>query len=381
MDGIQLRRARVHAQGVDRPARFGSTVEVVRHGVGLQAQDERAVSLAVRARTHGLTADNWIAAVDDGTCVVTWSLRGTRHLHAVEDVRPLLTLLAGRWLRPTRRAADLGIDGEAGTKAVSALRAALAGGPLTRDEVKQVVQRAGVDPHGQAPIHVIRRAALEGVLCVLPGGVERYVLLDDVVPPAGAVDADEVAAELARRHLAAVGPARPEDLAAWSGLPVGVARRAWRGLSGEVVDVGSPGRSAWVLRRHEPAARRAAREPRGCRLLGAFDALLLAYADRSLQVPDGRSRDVNAGGGMVRPVVVVDGRVVGTWRTSGPSPVRTVEVRPFEDLASQAAELEGEAAGVGRYLDGAPYRLVVEWGPGAPRAGAGTGPKTDEPPA
>src|SRR2546430_3810949 len=34
---------------------------------------------------------------------------------------------------------------------------------------------------GQASIHVIRRAALEGVLCVLPdaGSEERYVLLDD----------------------------------------------------------------------------------------------------------------------------------------------------------------------------------------------------------
>jgi hypothetical protein len=381
MDTTGLRRARAHAQGTDLPARFGSTAEVVRHMVGLQAQDGRAVALAVRARTQGLTAADSTAPVDHGTCVVTWTLRGTRHLHAVEDVRPLLTLLAGRWLRPTRRAADLGINGVAGTRAVSALRAALAGGPLTRDEVKEVLAPVGVDAHGQAAIHVIRRAALEGVLCVLPGSVERYVLLDEMVPPAGAVDADDVAADLARRHLASTGPAGPEDLAAWAGLPVQVARRAWRTLSGEVVDVGPPGRSAWVLRRHEQTARRAARTPLGCRLLGGFDALLLAYADRSVHVPEGRSRDVNVGGGMVRPVVLVDGRVVGTWRTSGPSPARTLEVRPFEDLAAHRDELEREATGVGRFLDGAPYRLVVESERAAPPAGTGTGGKTDEPPA
>ena len=55
MDTIELRRARAHAQGTDLPARFGSTAEVVRHMVGLQAQDERAAALAVRARTAGLT--------------------------------------------------------------------------------------------------------------------------------------------------------------------------------------------------------------------------------------------------------------------------------------------------------------------------------------
>ena len=377
MDVTELRRARAHAQGIDLPARFGSTAEVVRHMVGLQAQDERAVALAVRARTHGLTAADSTAPVDDGTCVATWTLRGTRHVHAVEDVRPLLTLLAGRWLRPTRRAADLGIDGAVGTRAVSALRAALAGGPLTRDDVKEVLAPVGVDPDGQAPIHVIRRAALEGLLCILPGPVERYVPLDDVVPPARAVDPDDVAVDLARRHLASSGPAGPEDLAAWSGLPVQVARRAWHALSGEVVEVGLPARSAWVLRRHERTARRAASAPVGCRFLGGFDALLLAYADRSLHVPDGRSRDVNAGGGLVRPVVAVDGRVVGTWRTTGPSPARTVEVRPFEDLAAHTAALEREAAGVGGFLDGTPYHLVVESEP----ARAETGRKTDEPPA
>lgn len=372
-----MRRARAHAQGIDLPARFSDTADVAWHLVGLQAQDGRAVALAVRARTHGLVAADLTAPVDDGTCVVTWSLRGTRHLHAVEDVRPLLALLAGRWLRPTRRAADLGIDGAVGRRAVAALRAALVRGPLTREEVSQVVEPVGVDPHGQAPIHVIRRAALEGVLCVLPGDVERYVLLDEVVPPSRPIDTDEVAAQFARRHLAAVGPACPEDLAAWSGLPVGAARRAWRALSGEVVDVGVPGPSAWVLRRHEGEARRAGREPQGCRLLGGFDALLLSYADRSLHVPEGRGPDVNAGGGMIRPIVVVDGRVAGTWRTRGASP-RTIEVRPFEDPAPQVAELESEAADVGRFLDGVPGRLVV----GAPQpTGADADPKTDEPPA
>jgi hypothetical protein len=359
MDHKEARRARAHSQGVHGRPRFGDTVEVVRHLVGVQAQDTRAAALAVRARTSGLTMADVTATVADRACVVTWSLRGTRHLHVADDVRPLLALLGGRYARPTRREAELGIDGPVGEAAAMALRAALEGGPMTRPQIKELLEPLGVAPDGQAAIHVIRRAALEGVLCVLPGDEERYVLLDDAVPFRDRIDPEDVGVGLARRHLAASGPATPEDLAAWAGLPLGAARRAWRALDDELVDAGHPGRPAWLLRHDEPAARSAARRPAGCRLLGGFDSLLLAHAERDLHVPTARVRAVNTGGGMVRPVAVVDGGVVGTWRLGGRPPARAVDLRPFDDLAPYQDALGREAADVGRFLDGAPAGLTV----------------------
>jgi hypothetical protein len=386
-----LRRARARAQGID-----GRVTEppspappaVLRATVGVQAQEDRAAALAVRVRAPGATAAGVAACLDAGEAVVTWTLRGTRHLHAVEDVRPLLALLAPGHVTAPGRAAALGIDGAVGEAAQRALRRALAGGPLGRAAVKELLAPVGVDPSGQAPVHVIRRAALEGALVVLSGAEERYVALDDVVPPPGPAwppplprsssssssypglggryDLDAVAAELARRHLRAFGPVAVEDLAAWAGLPRGRARAAWRAIAGELAEVATPIGPRWVLAADLAGVRAAAdAAPAGCHLLPAFDGLLLGYADRRGLVPDARARRVNAGGGLVRPTVLVDGAVVGTWRLR-PAPARSgapaaVEVAPFAPGAVAVPALQAEVDDVGRFL-GSPIVLATPAG-------------------
>jgi hypothetical protein len=49
-------------------------------------------------------------------------------------------------------------------------------------------------------------------------------------------------------------------------------------------------------------------------LLPPFDEYLVAYADRTGLLDAGHAAFVNAGGGLLAPTIVVDGRVVGTWR-------------------------------------------------------------------
>jgi hypothetical protein len=248
--------------------------------------------------------------------------------------------------------------------------------------VKDLLAPVGVDPAGQAPVHVIRRAALEGALVVLPGAEERYVALDDVVPPpgpawpppsssssrgpGGGYDLDVAAAELARRHLGAFGPVAAEDLAAWAGLPLSRARAAWRTIAGELAEVATPLGPRWVLAADLAGVRAAAgAAPAGCHLLPAFDGLLLGYADRRGLVPEAHARRVNAGGGLVRPTVLVDGAVVGTWRLRPPSPrsgaPAAVEVAPFAPGAVAVPGLEAEVEDVGRFL-GSPAVLAAPAG-------------------
>lgn len=270
--------------------------------------------------------------------MLTWSLRGTRHLHRAEDVRWLVGLVGPAFLRPSKRAGELGIGGAAGDRAVRALRDALAAeGPLDRDEVKSRLAPLGVDPSGQAAVHVIARAALEGLVCVLPG--ERYALLDDWLGPAPG-GPPPAAGELARRYLAAFGPASPADFASWSGLPAAAVRQEWEAVAGETVEVAP---SAWLLSADLARAASAGRRRAPVRLLGGFDSLLLAYADRRAHLSPDRAPLVNRGGGMVRALVVDDGRVVGTWSRSRNG---QVEARLWEP----GAEIDREAADVGRFL-------------------------------
>jgi hypothetical protein len=304
--------------------------------------------MCIRSRSprRGL-AELFGAVRDDRTVVLTWTMRGTRHLHPAADVRWLLKVFGPVFGRPGRRAEQLGVAGAAGDRAVAALREALASeGMLTRSQVKDRLAAVGVDVSGQAPAHVLHRAALEGVLCVLPAphGPERYVLLDDWVPPSELPSREEALGMLASRYLAAFGPATLKDFRVWSGLPAAQAEVGWAAAAaqaGRAPDLPAP--------------------PGRCpvRLTGGFDTLLLGYADRTLHLPPEHAHRVNAGGGLVKPVVLDDGVVVATWRYVRGA-TDTIEVVPFHALSGRARRgIEREVGEIGAFLGRAP-RLA--WG-------------------
>jgi hypothetical protein len=359
--GAEARRAHLRAQLLDDHPPVDVTA-VVSAVAGIQAQDITAAAMSIRARSPSLALADLASAIwQDRSLVLTWSMRGTRHLHPSGDIRWLLSVFGPAFGRPGRRAEQLGIAGEMGDRAVAALRDALAGeGMLTRAQVKERLAAVGVDVSSQAPAHVLRRAALEAVLCVLPDphGEEHYVLLDDWLPqtPEAPLEApdqnelpsrDEALARLALRFLAAFGPATAQDFRAWSGLPAVEARRGWAVVAGG----------------HEaPALTNLDRGP--VRLTGGFDTLLLGYADRSLHVAPEHSRRVNTGGGLVRSVVLDDGVAVATWRylRGGRD---TVEVTPFWALSSQTLRgIEREVGDIGTFLGRDPQVELLE--PGVP---------------
>jgi hypothetical protein len=242
LDDYQVRLLRLRAQGlVARPsAESGGPARVKQVAgdlCGVQAQDSAAAALSVRARCGGLVAAHVEQArVEDRSVVRTWLMRGTLHLVAAEDVGWLLELLGPTFIRSGRgRRAQLGLDEETGERGVRALDYMLAErGPLTRDEIRQELAAQGIPSAGQATIHLLGLAALQGLLCYgsQRQGQETFVRLADWIERGAPVPPEGAPAELARRYLAAYGPATAEDLAAWSGLTLGAARAAWGQLAG-----------------------------------------------------------------------------------------------------------------------------------------------------
>jgi hypothetical protein len=65
------------------------------------------------------------------------------------------------------------------------------------------------------------------------------------------------------------------------------------------------------------------------RLLPDLDEYLLGWQNRGFAVPPEHRRDVNAGGGFVRPTVLRDGTAIALWRIDR-APLGTVlDVHPF----------------------------------------------------
>src|SRR5204863_9237876 len=92
------------------------------------------------------------------------------------------------------------------------------------------------------------------------------------------------------------------------------------------------------------------------RLLGAFDTSLRGYRDRALALPAQFAKRLQAGGGIIHPAVLVDGRVVGTWRLrrAGDARPARAAIEPFEPLDRAVTRaLEAEVADLGRFLGSA----------------------------
>lgn len=336
----------------------GVPQEAVTSLVGVQAQAPGPARLALRPRTSGATAAAVDEACADGTLVRTWAMRGTLHMLASRDVRWIVGLLgpvmasAGR-----RRREQLGLDENLCERAFAALGAILGEGPpLVRAELVGRLRAAGVDidPETQQPPHLLAYAAARGLIFRgpdTPQGEPTYVLLDDHIPTAPTPERADALAELARRYLAGYGPATAADFRAWSGLPAGEAKQAFGAVDTRAVT--AAGRPLAVL-----AGTDLDRPPPPPRLLGHFDPLLLGYADRSPVLDPAHAKRVQAGGGFLRPIVVVDGRVVGTWSLDRKRAKATANVTPFAALPRRTHDaLAQEAADLSRFL-GYPVDVV-----------------------
>jgi Winged helix DNA-binding domain len=357
LSDAELRLRRLRSQRLaGRPAT--GVAEAVTRAGGLQAQDTKAARLAVRPRSSGPTAATVTAACNDDRSVVrTWLMRGTLHMVASDDAGWLVGLLGPVFAAGgAGRRRQLGLDEDTCERGLEAIREVLAdSGPLTRPELIRRIAARGVvlDPRSQAPAHLVVHAARMGLVCRGPdlaGDEPTYVGLADWVGERPALDPDAALAELARRHLAAYGPADAHDLAAWSGLGVGRARRAFGLIAGELDEVVAGERPAWVL--HTAAPQEADLDRPHVRLLGHFDPYLLGYRSRDLVLERRFARRIQAGGGFIQPAVLVDGRVAGTWRQQRGRGRLTVAVAPFEPLSEAVVPgLEAEAADLGRFLD------------------------------
>lgn len=337
-----------------------SVLASVTRCAGVQAQDRAASRLAVRSRSTGLTAADVRRACDcDRTVVRTWAMRGTLHAIPAGDVRSLVALLGPVTIASyTKRRASLGLDGAVCAKLLDTTPEVLADGPLTRAELVAAWNDRGVEVRakGQAGAHAVLYVAASGMVCRGPDrdSEPTFVLLDDWL---GGTARDAVpqlgAAELARRHLRAFGPADARDFQSWSGLRAAHARAAVEAAADGSVRVGAQTLyTAGVTA--EPAT--------GWRLLPAFDTALLGHRDRAaLGEPDALAA-VFTGGGWIHPAVLHAGRVVSRWRWRPPTKRSpgVVAVESGADLdKDDRRALHAEASDVGRFLGCDDVRLEV----------------------
>ena len=339
---MNIGRVRQANQLISRPA-FDDPSAVVHWLGAVQAQDYLGGLWAVGLRTRRATEASVEAAIARREIVRTWPMRGTLHFVAATDVRWMLPLLTPRVIASTAsRYRSLELDAGVFTRAARVAEKALEGGKtIRRDALYELWSSAGIATRDSRGLHLLGHLSQNGLLCfgAREGKQHTFALLQEWVPAVRPLARDEALGELALRYFASHGPATVHDFAWWAGLTITETRAAVESVATRLESEDDGGRTLWF------AEARTARSSSTAHLLPAWDEFTVAYRDRNDILDPTYAKRVNAGGGVLKPVIVVDGQVVGTWqRQLGKTGVTVKETyfskrnRPSDDAMARARE-------------------------------------------
>lgn len=355
LTAYQARLLRMRSQQLSTPRPEQTPKEVLRQIFAVQAQELPASYLSLRARSGGFTADQVEHERQFGSEICwRWSLRGTLHLITVEDARWLIPLFSTDLVAWDRlRLTQLGYTEKTAQKGMEVIRRAIEQhGELTRVEIAQFLKGHNLPFEGQATVHILFRAVCEGAICA---GVDRvkkptYTLFEKRYGALEPRPRVEALTELALRYLAAYAPARPEDFAAWSGVKISEARLLWQSLTDQILSVDVGKTPYWILSSQATWLESLENQSPVLRLLPRFDTYLLGYANRDNLIDPTFNKKLFKGG-TISAVVLLDGWVIGVWKTTLKGKGLELAVEWFENQPDRlVSAIEAEATDIGRFL-------------------------------
>lgn len=311
MTNLDIAQRRLYNQFIGRKT-FERPVDVVQWLGAVQAQDYAAAKWALGLRLPGVSDDDIERAFAEGAILRTHVMRPTWHFVAPADIRWLLALTAPR-VHATNayyyRQCEL--DDAVFARCHEAITKALQGGKqLTRPEIVSVLRQVGIV--ADDPLRfglILMHEELEGVIC---SGARRgkqftYALLDERAPQVRTRARDEALSELVKRYFSSHGPATVQDFVWWSGLTAVDAKAGLAMAQDCLVQETIDDQVYWFPSTTPPKDVSAK-----VYLFPAFDEYTVAYKERGIIIDTLDAE--RAGSGILGPVIVVDGRVVGMWK-------------------------------------------------------------------
>ncbi len=341
----ELARSQVHAfrltrHHLDTRAADHELASVAGEIGGAQAQVMSAAELQIAVRVECAVEDVRQALWQDRTLVKTWLMRGTLHLTRSNDLPLYVGAMGRHWVSQMRKSwlEYMQVTETEFWAICDQIGASLDGSPLTREEL---ITRVG---GGRSPrvLQLLRSgwggmlkpAARNGLLCFGPsrGSSVTFVRPASWLPAWREVDPETAIVEMARRYLRAYGPATRSDFRRWWGGWPGVAEAAWKGLESEIVSVSVEGTRADALAADIPAMKRATAD-QAVQLLPLFDPYLMGHATRDHMVEPIHAAKVSRAAGWISAVILVEGRVAGTWAYTLRDKKLGVTLAPFGRLS------------------------------------------------
>lgn len=312
--------------------------EIISWMGAIQAQDYPMAKWAIGLRLLDATDALIESAINNGEILRTHLLRPTWHFVSAEDIYWLLELSAQQ-IKAAQRSRDrqLELTEEVYSKSNAIIEKALSdGNHQSREELVGILSNANIATDQNRASHLLMRAELEKIICsgVIRNGKPTYALLSERVKSGKNLKEEEALFELATRYFTSRCPATTEDFAWWSGLPAGRLRQTLAMVKGVFHKEEIQGKS-YIL--PDDFNQSVINNPTTF-LLPPYDEFILSYADRNASIAwelESHLKEISDRG-IFRPIIVMDGQVVGAWkRTIGKKNI-TIEVNSFygHDISS-----------------------------------------------
>jgi hypothetical protein len=326
--------------------------DLVSYMCAMQAQDYSMAKWAIGVRLSGSTESMVENSIRDGQIIRTHVLRPTWHFISADDIHWMHQLTApGILNRLKSRHYELELTAAILKKSFTLMEKALRGGiHRTREEMAGLLIRAGIATDNNRMSHLLLRAELEGILCsgATRGNKTTYALLSERILKTNTLHKDEALSLLAQKYFISRFPATLQDFVWWSGISVTEAKRALE-MNRSCLFSEKIGEQTYF--RHESSSTLVSRS-KSLFLLPAFDELLLSYKDRSAILPPGKTNIAISSNGIFRPVIVVNGRVIGTWKRSINKNTVGIETNFFRSPDKTVRDRTDKAADrYGQYLN------------------------------
>lgn len=339
---------RLHAQALTTP-RFDTAAEVVRHLGCVQSQLHDMALWAVARRARDLTLADLQAAFDRGDFLRTHVLRPTWHFVGGDDIHWLLALTAPRIRRLIAASARGHESPDVLERSAAVIAESVADGQAhTRAEIGLALGEAGLPSSGQPLGDLVMNAEISALIVNGPMRGKQHTYR--ALPPRPVPQSrDELLARVARRYATGHGAIRDKDLAWWTGLTLGDARRAI--TLGELRPINVAGVPYWTV--EDPVEV----EIPAAKLLANFDEYISYARDPDdYACFDGRIDLMMRRSGLL----LIDGRLAGSWgRTVTASTVEiTVESSPALSAAARHA-LTDEAEAFGKFVNRQPVLIIT----------------------
>ncbi len=344
---LRLKNQYIAGIGFDRPA------DTVEWFGAVQAQDYLGALWAVGLRTQQATEKKIEQAIAEKSIVRTWPMRGTLHFVAARDARWMLELLTPRIVagRANRLKKHMELDEKVFSRSKEVIGRALEGGrQMERNSIYKALEAARISTSNMRGLHILSRLAMNGFICfgAREGKQHTFALLDEWIPESRKMDREAALAELARRYFTSHGPATLQDFIWWSGLTSANAREglglAKARLEQEIIDDQTYWFSSYNGEVKDIAA--------DVYILPAFDEYTVAYRDRSAVLDPLHAKQTSSGYGIFHPIIVVDGRVAGTWKRTQTRGSIVITPNLFVKISKAKTEALAEAADrYGRFLE------------------------------